>query len=165
MYVKKDKSGKASKEEPKTSLDELMEHADAEETFFVGASTGYIFIGTVATYKEDIEKISSRCVKALNNEAKLINNEINEVNKLLLLENDEQAGVEYPAIRYKLRQITKGLQKRKVIETYQKILEDEEAGTAVIIRGLEGGRFWFKKEYDASKKRRQMIGEEGDDGE
>ena len=50
-----------------------------------------------------------------------------------------------------------------MIETYEKTLSGEESGIAVIIKGAEHGKYWFKREYD--KKQIQADDEDLDDGE
>ena len=133
------------------TLNELMKDAKPGTNYFIGAASGFIFCGTIKTYRADFEAISQECTKALIEREKTINRSIKHINASIQLENEACEGEYLPEINGALSITNKSLFERKVIDCYKKILQEEESGYAVIIRGAEHGDFWFKGEYD--KKR------------
>lgn len=138
--------------EKRVTLEEFMEKVDENETLFIGATSGYLFIGNVKRFREDFPKISRKAHRELENANRKLIALINETNDLIAKENEERDGTKLPSIRCNLQEIKRDLFKRKVLDSYEKILEGEESGRAVIISGTESGSFWFKKEYEERRK-------------
>ena len=136
----------------KNTLDRFMELYAKDRTVFVGAASGYLFIGDLETYKRDIKSLDAQAKDALEKRTRLVAKLVEEVNKLIREENERGDGTKFPIIEEKLSEIKAGISERRVVESYQKILRGVEAGTACIISGNEHGKYWLKSEYDALNK-------------
>lgn len=145
-----------------TILDAVMSKMSEEKTVFIGAASGYLFIGTMEEYRADFPAIEAEADEALKNTTKKINELIEEINAAISEENEHLDGIKLNEIQRNLTEVKKTLREREVLEVYEKILDGNESGTAVIIRGSERGRYWFRKEYE---EKRGFQDEEEDDEE
>lgn len=145
-----------------TILDAVMSKMSEEKTVFIGAASGYLFIGTMKEYRADFPAIEAEADEALKNTTKKINELIEEINAAISEENEHLDGIKLNEIQRNLTEVKKTLREREVLEVYEKILDGNESGTAVIIRGSERGRYWFRKEYE---EKRGFQDEEEDDEE
>lgn len=145
-----------------TILDTVMSKMSEEKTVFIGAASGYLFIGTMKEYRADFPAIEAEADEALKNTTKKINELIEEINAAISEENEHLDGIKLNEIQRNLTEVKKTLREREVLEVYEKILDGNESGTAVIIRGSERGRYWFRKEYE---EKRGFQDEEDDDEE
>ena len=145
-----------------TILDAVMSKMSEEKTVFIGAASGYLFIGTMKEYRADFPAIEAEADEALKNTTKKINELIEEINAAISEENEHLDGIKLKEIQRNLTEVKKTLREREVLEVYEKILDGNESGTAVIIRGSERGRYWFRKEYE---EKRGFQDEEEDDEE
>lgn len=145
-----------------TILDAVMSKMSEEKTVFIGAASGYLFIGTMKEYRADFPAIEAEADEALKNTTKKINELIEEINAAISEENEHLDGIKLNEIQRNLTEVKKKLREREVLEVYEKILDGNESGTAVIIRGSERGRYWFRKEYE---EKRGFQDEEEDDEE
>lgn len=145
-----------------TILDAVMSKMSEEKTVFIGAASEYLFIGTMKEYRADFPAIEAEADEALKNTTKKINELIEEINAAISEENEHLDGIKLNEIQRNLTEVKKTLREREVLEVYEKILDGNESGTAVIIRGSERGRYWFRKEYE---EKRGFQDEEEDDEE
>lgn len=145
-----------------TILDAVMSKMSEEKTVFIGAASGYLFIGTMKEYRADFPAIEAEADEALKNTTRKINELIEEINAAISEENEHLDGIKLNEIQRNLTEVKKTLREREVLEVYEKILDGNESGTAVIIRGSERGRYWFRKEYE---EKRGFQDEEEDDEE
>ena len=129
-------------------LKEFMSSIAPDKTVFIGAASGYLFIGDLKAYKADFPKLEEEADKALKKSTESANKLIHELNKKIDEENEHADGALMPKIQNELFMTKKTLSEREIIETYEKILDGEESGLAVIIKGSEHGKYWFKREYD-----------------
>ncbi|MBR6507493.1 MAG: hypothetical protein IKT37_07845 [Clostridia bacterium] len=143
-------------------LNAVMSKFDEDRTVFIGASCGYLFIGTLKEYRVDFPKIEKEADEELKKTTIKINELIDEINAEISEENENTDGVKLNAILKKLTEVKTKLRDREVLEVYDKILNGNESGTAVIIRGSERGRYWLKKEYE---EKRGGIPDEEDEEE
>lgn len=142
-------------------LNAVMAKMDEEKTVFIGAASGYLFIGSVKEYKVDFPKIEKEADEALKNTTAKINELIGEINAAIKEENERPDGVKLKKILQNVTDAKTKLRDREVLEVYDKLLGGNESGTAVIIRGAENGRYWFRKEYE--EKRGNVADEESDE--
>lgn len=139
---------KAKNKEPQV-LDEFMKLWGEDHMVFVGALSGYIFIGNLTAYKRDIAKLDAQAKAALERKTNQVRLMVDDVNKLIDEENEHGDGVNLPRIDRAFSEIKTGISQRRIIETYEKVLDGAESGVAVIIAGAEVGKYWLKSEYDA----------------
>lgn len=148
------------KEKVTTILNTVMSKMNEEQTVFIGAASGYLFIGTMKEFRADFPAIEAEADEALRNTTKKINELIEEINAAISEENEHLDGVKLNDIQRNLTEVKKTLREREVLEVYEKILDGNESGTAVIIRGSERGKYWFKKEYE---EKRVVLDEDDED--
>lgn len=141
----------AEKIKPAEILKDIISRISPDETLFIGAASGYLFIGNLEKFRADFPALEKEADKALKKNTERINDIIDEVNGLIDEENRELDGVVLNKIQKNLEKTKKLLTERKVLDSYARVLENEESGTAVIIKGAEYGRYWFKSEYDKQK--------------
>ncbi len=147
--------------ENSTVLNAVMSKFDEDRTVFIGASCGYLFIGTLKEYRVDFPKIEKEADEELKKTTFKINELIEEINAEISEENENSDGVKLNAILKKITEVKTKLRDRSVLEVYEKILDGNESGTAVIIRGSERGRYWLKKEYEEKR----VVQDEDDEEE
>lgn len=134
------------------TLSSLMQKMAANETIFIGAASGFLFIGNLECYKEKFAELEEEADKALNKQTNSVNRLISDINKEIEKENKDRDGTHIAKIQSDLLNVHKKLRERKVLDCYKKILEGDESGTAIIIRGSEMGRYWFKHEFEEDHK-------------
>lgn len=130
------------------TLEELMKRVDPKETVFIGAASGYLFIGNLDTYKADFDQINADIMAKDNSIVETCNEAIDQLNQEIERFNTFGDGEELRSIKSKLDKIKKSLYQREVVDVYRKMMKGDDAGIAVIIRGGEPGKYWFKEEYD-----------------
>lgn len=138
-------------------LNAVMAKMEEDKTVFIGAASGYLFIGSVKEYEVDFPEIEKKADEALKKTTSKINELIAKINAAINEENERPDGIKLNEILQNVKEVKTKLRDREVLEVYDKLLGGNESGTAVIIRGTENGKYWFRKEYE---ERRENVTDE-----
>ena len=154
--------------EEKTTLDEAVTALNDNVDLFIGAASGFFFIGTKKDYQEMIDGISDKYFMQFENSAnkcKLrLKSSRQQMSNLKMIEGETDSEfadrifqslknyqLEISALDNAITRVKTfvPLRNRIVTELYKKKYED---GTAIIVEGYEDGKFWLKEEWERNNE-------------
>ena len=126
------------------NLKEALEDITDETVIYIGARTGWLYIGTKREYVANYEEINRKNEKELNDKIK-------ELEESIPKTNGQVARSTMKKMLYKLYQIKEqmtDLYSRKVRFQYEGI---KDKSWRIIIEGDEVTRVWMREEYEEMK--------------
>ena len=153
------------------TLDEVLKIAEnSEVTMYVGSASSYFCIGTAREVDSKIDEISDRYLRFFtkvyeNNKAEM-ESFPNQAKKLTSKKVDDLDVLadELSLLSEKIKATSKANRKAmKRLETFKPMRErlirdayvkEYESGIALILNGVEVGKYWSKDEWDADNNER-----------
>lgn len=124
------------------TLEQFMDEADWDTTYYIGACSAFFFIGSKMEYFQAIDNISDHYLKVLKARCnKLRNRNVYKDDSPYKRKLDAEADEIGKQIKNWIP-----FSKREVKDTWPR--EVDIPGTIVKIEGIEHGAYWFKHEYD-----------------
>jgi hypothetical protein len=129
-------------------LNEVCEE-NKNEILYIGALTGWLFIGTYDEYKEQIEDISKKSHATYQGYYAKAKRELSHayaaksIEEKQRLVNQAKANLDYIEAHM-------DLSKRPVIEYTPRIPDEDGAGMRIKIEGPESGKYWTRTDWRKS---------------
>lgn len=135
-------------------LEECVRKQPKKKCLYIGTATGYIFIGTVRQYQEEIDRVDEDLKASFKLNAFSVAGDLwCAIDKLARVDSTEEKVEHWEKVNNRMAALEsiakralayKGLRTRRV-----KSVCDLERGRQILVDGSEHGNFWSEEEYEA----------------